>query len=329
MLLQRLRHAWNRDALPMAVVAEGTPACANCGAAVVGAYCARCGQETTIALPTARAFLREAAGRYIALDGRTWRTLIGLFFRPGFLTREYLAGRRRRYVRPGRLFLVLALAMFAVFRLVGTVPGLVTDNSEGQPKVVIGAPDASHARIRVGPPADAAPATPKAGADDDFNLQVDDLNGPLLEPLRTRLQAFNRLTPQQKTEQIYSGTLRYGPYALVALLPVFAALVQLAYAGRGRRYPQRPRRYAAHLVFGAHMHAFLFLAVLAFAAIPIGVVRAALSFWIVTYLLVSMKNVYGGRWLGVVVRATFISFFYTIMFAFAMAGLVVAAIALK
>jgi hypothetical protein len=50
--------------------------------------------------------LREAAGRYVALDGRMWRTLIGLFFRPGFLSREYFAGRRRRYIRPARLFLV-------------------------------------------------------------------------------------------------------------------------------------------------------------------------------------------------------------------------------
>jgi len=99
--------------------------CANCGAPIVGAFCPRCGQETTLALPTARAFLREAAGRYIAWDGRTWRTLALLFFRPGFLTREYLAGRRRRYVRPGRLFLVLSLAFFAVVRFTSGTPEVV------------------------------------------------------------------------------------------------------------------------------------------------------------------------------------------------------------
>ena len=32
---------------------------------------------------------------------------------PGFLTREYLAGRRKRYVRPARLVLVLAIVLFA------------------------------------------------------------------------------------------------------------------------------------------------------------------------------------------------------------------------
>jgi hypothetical protein len=71
--------------------------CRNCGATVDGAYCATCGQETALRLPTLREFLREAAGRYVALDGRFWRTVFALLARPRFLTREYLAGRRRRY----------------------------------------------------------------------------------------------------------------------------------------------------------------------------------------------------------------------------------------
>jgi hypothetical protein len=82
-------------------------ACRNCGASVTGDYCAACGQETRVRLPTARVFLREATGRYVALDGRLWRTLAALLVRPGFLHREYMVGRRRRYIRPARLFLVL------------------------------------------------------------------------------------------------------------------------------------------------------------------------------------------------------------------------------
>jgi hypothetical protein len=73
-------------------------------------------------LPTARQFLREAAGRYVALDGRLWRALWALVARPGFLTREYFAGRRRRYIRPARLFLVMSVLLFAALRFVIDVP---------------------------------------------------------------------------------------------------------------------------------------------------------------------------------------------------------------
>jgi hypothetical protein len=96
--------------------------CRNCALAP-GAFCPSCGQETDTRLPTVRQFMHDATGRLIALDGRLWRTLFALIFKPGFLTREYFDGRRRRYVRPTRLFLVTSLILFGVLRLTtGTIP---------------------------------------------------------------------------------------------------------------------------------------------------------------------------------------------------------------
>ena len=89
-----------------------------------------------------------------------------------------------------------------------------------------------------------------------------------LEPLRERAAQFNRLPRTEQAEQIFSGVLRYGPYAMFALLPLFALLLKIVYVGRACRYPLRPRRYAAHLVFGAYNHAFVFLAVALFVLLP-------------------------------------------------------------
>jgi hypothetical protein len=287
--------------------------CANCGATVVGPYCAQCGQETSIALPTAPAFLREAAGRYVAFDGRMWRTLGALFSRPGFLTREYLVGRRRRYVRPGRLFLVLWLMLFAAVRLTGHAP------------TILAAPDEARDRI-----ASAARETPDA---DDQNITLDfgDLGKgeSLLAPLRTRIDAYNHLPREQKAEQVYGGMLRYGPYAMVALLPLFAGMLKLVYLGRASRYPLRPRRYAAHLIYGAHAHAFVALVLLVMLLIPFSPVRTVLTLWILAYLPWSLKVVYGGRWSGIAARVLVVSFFYLICFAVAMAALVAAAVLLR
>jgi hypothetical protein len=123
--------------------------------------------------------------------------------------------------------------------------------------------------------------------------------------------------------------LRYGPYAAIGLLPVFALLLRIAYAGRTRRHPNRPRLYAAHLVFGAHNHAFLFLVIGLMVLIDSSAVRATLGVWILIYVLASMKTVYGGPWSGVIARALFVAAGYSIFFAVALVALLLAAVALR
>jgi hypothetical protein len=306
------------DAVPTARISEEQHRCRNCGTDAPGAYCPACGQETTIEMPTARKFLRDAAGRYVALDGRLWRTLQALLFRPGFLTREYFAGRRRRYIRPGRLFLVLSLVAFAALRLFADEPVRL----DAEPTV----PAAAGTKKR-------ANATIDAGAialrfDDDLNFRFEGGDATIAGTLNKRADRFNRLPREDKIDQIFAGVVRYGPYAMFALLPAYALLLQLVYVGRAGRYPGRPNRYAEHLVFGAHTHAFLFLALL-LTAIPWPPLRGALWLWVILYFLWSMKAVYRGRWSGVLARALVIFVGYLALFGLAMAGLLIAAVFLR
>jgi len=292
-----------------------TQACRNCGAAAVGAYCSSCGQETSLALPTVRTLLRDAAGRYVALDGRMWRTLLPLLLRPGFLTREYLAGRRRRYIRPARLFLVLSIALFALLRFTGGASLAGGDLVQADPDEI-----ASAARGENGERG--------FSVDPDLRWHLNVDAGSWLDPLRRRIAQFNQLSRTGRVEQISGGMLRYGPYAAFVLLPLFALLLKLLYLGRGRRYPLRPRRYAAHLVFGAHSHAFVFLIAILSVLVASEPLRTALVLWTIAYLLWSMKAVYGGRWSGVVARALVAFFVYVVFFALVVAGLVAAAVML-
>ena len=109
------------------------------------------------------------------------------------------------------------------------------------------------------------------------------------------------MSAQEREAQLVDGTLRYGPYAMFVLLPAFALLLKLLYLGRRREYPARPRLYAEHLVFAAHNHAFLFLAIVA-ASIFVGVLRAGVIVWMLVYLLWSLRAVYGGSWVGIAAR---------------------------
>ena len=296
----------------MAVAAQtgkqgGAPeTCRNCGAPVNGAYCAACGQETALRLPTLREFLREAAGRYVAFDGRFWRTVFALLARPGFLTREYLAGRRRRYIRPARLYLFATLIFFAVTRLM-----------IGPVEIFDMHPDTPEERKYFSP-------------DKGFNLQVDPDDALGSPALQKRWNRFNNLSRNEKAEQLGEGILRYAPYAMFVLLPAFALLLKLVYLGRRRKHPRRPRLYGEHLVFAAYDHAFVFVAATVMLLVLGRTLAMTVGSWIVAlYLLLSMRSVYGGSWAGLLLRGFVLFISYAVLVGLATAGLIVAAILLR
>jgi hypothetical protein len=94
-------------------------ACLNCGTPLDGRYCSACGQEDRPGAPTLRDVLGDAWAAITNLEGRILQSLGLLFFVPGFLTREYFAGRRARWVGPVRLYLIVSVAYFGLMSLTG------------------------------------------------------------------------------------------------------------------------------------------------------------------------------------------------------------------
>ncbi|WP_271079427.1 DUF3667 domain-containing protein [Aurantiacibacter sp. MUD61] len=92
--------------------------CKNCGTALTGAYCHACGQRGHVHR-TIGAFLHELVHGALHFEGKFWRTLPLLIFKPGQLTRRYIEGQRARFVSPMALFLFTVFLMFAVFQLTG------------------------------------------------------------------------------------------------------------------------------------------------------------------------------------------------------------------
>ena len=282
--------------------------------------------------------MREAMGRLVAFDGRLWRTLYALLLRPGFLTKAYLAGKRRHYVRPARMLLVMSLLLFAVIRFeVGPVDlsdTVILDSSDPRAaksaaKSPVAAPPAGDARALSDDERTDAQME-LLGFDKDANLVVGGAAASLITgELRKRLDRFNHQAPSEKAEQILTGALRYGSYAAFVLLPAFAWLQQAAYVGRSRRYPGRPRLYAEHLVYAAHLHTFWFLVIALALAVPISAVRFGLALWTVYYVARAKKAVYGGRWYGRMMRSLIVGFAYLIVVSLAIVGLVLVSVLLR
>ena len=93
-------------------------ACLNCGAVLTGAYCHNCGQAGHVHR-TLSSFLHDFLHGAFHFEGKIWRTIPALAFRPGKMTRAYIDGKRARYVSPMALFLFSLFLMFAVVKQFG------------------------------------------------------------------------------------------------------------------------------------------------------------------------------------------------------------------
>src|SRR5207247_3292782 len=73
-----------------------------------GPYCSRCGERALEpeALTLRHFLVHTVADELLHVDAALWRTLRLLFVRPGRLSLEYAAGRRRPYINPFRLLLI-------------------------------------------------------------------------------------------------------------------------------------------------------------------------------------------------------------------------------
>lgn len=88
-------------------------ACPNCGEELAGRFCAACGEEKGIKEDySLRKFLGEAFIVMTSVESGLFRTFKALLTKPGLLTAEYLAGRRKRYLKPLQLFLFCNVFFF-------------------------------------------------------------------------------------------------------------------------------------------------------------------------------------------------------------------------
>lgn len=85
--------------------------CADCGAELTGRFCSNCGQPAHVHR-TLLHLGEELLHGVMHFDGRFWRTLPLLVLNPGRLTREWVQGRRTRYVSPLAMFLFTLFVMF-------------------------------------------------------------------------------------------------------------------------------------------------------------------------------------------------------------------------
>ena len=97
--------------------------CLNCGAIVQGPFCQQCGQENIEPKETAWQLIVHFFNDITHFDGKFFTTLKILLFRPGYLPREYMLGRRASYLNPVRMYIFTSFIFFLIFFSLNNLTG--------------------------------------------------------------------------------------------------------------------------------------------------------------------------------------------------------------
>lgn len=274
--------------------------CPNCGAALPEPrprFCGDCGQETRVRAPRLGEFLQQFGGAYFATEGALWRTLKLLLFKPGELTVQYLAGRRKHYVLPLRLYLSISLVVLLLIRLVG---GGEMQLDTGDAAAV--ARENQNITLSLG--------QGKAGLRDGV-FYCESLPTWVCKRVQRRID----IDPKKMTSEVDAIKERFLANlggAMFLLLPSFALALKLVYWNRRLHYTE-------HLVFALHVHGFWFLTMV-LPMLPVDRLGLVALAAVPVYTWLAMRRVYGGRWWPRLLRAGVVSLAYLVVLGLAMAG---------
>jgi hypothetical protein len=262
--------------------------CPNCGTKLAGNFCQGCGQATHLHVPSAREFLHEFIAHYVALEGKLWKSLALLLFRPGRLTRDYIEGKRARYVEPLRLYLTFSIIFFAMFKLGGVSfgdgtgrPSSTTVQAVEQKAAQRRTPPVRRRRVRRTQKEKRSARARRTRTRPDRTRRAmtrsgrKNLRRRSIRHWARRSRTSLKLPEKERNAALLRALSNYAPYAIFALMPVFAALLKLLYLGSGRRYGE-------HLLFALHTNAFAFLMLSVLLILPDGIPlsgRPCLSGW--------------------------------------------------
>lgn len=89
--------------------------CLNCGTIVIGGYCHNCGQQNLEPKESIWHLLSHFFNDMTHFDGKFFTSLRDLLFRPGFLSKEYMKGRRTKHLNPVRMYFFTSFIFFLIF----------------------------------------------------------------------------------------------------------------------------------------------------------------------------------------------------------------------
>jgi hypothetical protein len=192
--------------------------CKNCNSELVGLYCSECGQKDSELL-SVKAIVKELTDNIFSFDSRFFITLKYLIIKPGFLTKEYWAGRRTTYLPPLRMYLVLSVFYFFLHGIM----------DEGIFQIIID-------------------KNPQKSNSETFEFNTDGVP-QIFHFIIDNLNKGIKVTDERGLSKDFIGD--YMPSAMFILMPFMGLLLLFV-------YKKKKLLYSYHLITVLHFHCFVF-----------------------------------------------------------------------
>ena len=302
--------------------------CLNCGTTVIGKYCHNCGQENIESRESFWQLVSHFFNDITHFDGKFFSTLKDLLFKPGFLSKEYMNGRRATYLNPVRMYIFTSFMFFLIFFSVyHFTDSEIQDKGfeiKGKTEQAINSKDSLNP----------LPGITVFGQKPLYNsrAQYDSAlksgtvkDGWLQRNLTYKSIEINNKYQNQQAKffnDFINSLLHHFPQMLFISLPLVALLLKLLYIRHKRFY------YVAHAIFSIHFYIFVFIAMLLIMGISriedvlkwnwLNYINGTISIIIIFYLYKAMRNFYKQRRAKTVLKYLLFSFtfFFIIVFLF-------------
>ena len=319
--------------------------CENCGAQLVGYYCAQCGQAAVDYRRSFRHVIADMLESFLNWDSKFFATIALLILKPWRLTNEFLAGKRVRYVNPLRLYLLASILFFFAVNFgakdLRFEPGKLSPKDRADLETELkdeDLPPAAREKLKAllresspspasspstNTPAPAPSASPTADKQKQEYGKIGERPFVFSDGAKSSTP-FERWIEARAKEKMGEHGTKMGyfiatlfsnlPYMMLCCIPLFALVLKVLYV-------RRRIFYIDHLIYALHIHTFAYTGIMLIVLATIGLNRAVpglIAGWIIALLWIafvvqiflSIRRVYRQGWFISIFKFFFGGFAY-------------------
>jgi hypothetical protein len=244
--------------------------CLNCGAVVENKFCSNCGQENLELKENFFHLAGHVIGDFFHYDSKFFRSVIPLFTKPGFLTKEYWEGRRVHYIHPLRLFFFVTIIF-----MISTGYFYNRFGKKIQNEIVYVSPDTTK------------------------------LNPSLSSEEKAKKIEDQKIEEEKAKTVLYSGMDKFFSqlkYISFFMLPIYALIFKVLYR-------RKKGLYVDHLVYILHLQSFAYILIGVALLIPfifpdsLSWVRRTTLLLILIYMIFSLRTLYHQGWFKTILKS--------------------------